>query len=203
MKTKNIIQGVILTLLLFVIPGLSWYWLDTGMEYQKESRAEMKEYGEIQDFNLLDHRGEPTSLPEKGKSVVVSNIFNKKVNAMSSSYQWLKQIQKQFNNRSDVLFLSFINLDSTQNVKTLAKELKIEDGDQWKLIDVDMVELMQMRKDLSVLDSFNIPESNMFWLADTSRTIRRYYDSSKTKDMERLIEHISYSMPNKEKSRKE
>jgi len=203
MKKKNIIQGLLLSLILIVFPAMSWYYLSTGFDYQLDSRAEMKDYGTNPNYSLLDQRDEMTTLPAKGSAVVVSNIFAPNVNETNDAMQWLHRVHGQFDNRLDVTFRSLVSLDTTMTSRTFAKQNQIKDGEQWKVLNTNAGELMQIRQALNIPDSIQILEQNLIWVADTSHTIRRFYDASQLKEMERLIEHISYLMPIRENNRKE
>ena len=56
-NSNKIVKGLGLLLFLVVLPGGSWYYLQKGLDYQKDLRAELTSYGDIPAFQLMDTAG--------------------------------------------------------------------------------------------------------------------------------------------------
>jgi hypothetical protein len=125
-----------------------------------------------------------------GRVSVINFLPADKQQAMALTGR-LAKIHQSFNETEDVVFLSFIEADSTVKLLDLATDLGIYDHNQWFLIETTVSERQRIANEV-----FRIPDVEIgVALVDTSLTIRKYYDINSNEQMGRLVEHIALIIP--------
>ncbi len=191
-KKKNVylISGLVF-IVLFILPLGSIYFLNSGLQYRKTSVAELGDLGKIGAFNLKNQNNLPIT-PEllKGRVTVVNFLSQ---NDSTAKYQAdrIAKVHQNYNGVDDVVFISFIQNDSTKSLIDLASQMGIENNKQWHLLSTND----NQWEDFS-FNAFKIPDNKTgVALVDTSLTVRRIYDISSNPEMGRLVEQIAIVMP--------
>ncbi|MEZ4932448.1 MAG: hypothetical protein R2788_10055 [Saprospiraceae bacterium] len=191
-KKKNVflISGLVF-IVLFVLPLGSIYFLNSGANYRKASLDELQEYGKVGEFNLknqLNIEITPTLL--KGR-VAVANFLSDDNETAKKQIDRISKVHESYNETEDVIFLSFVKTDSTENLIDLATNMGIRDNKQWFLLGTNKQEYDELAR-----SAFKIKNPNDgIALVDTSMTIRRYYDINSNPEMGRLVEQIAIVIP--------
>ena len=103
---KAIAQTVALSLMLIILPLVSWYYLNRGLDYQIAARSELGNLGDWVLSQNFDFYGNPLD-PQffKGK-MIIGGLFQP---ALSKTIQ---KLHEQFDERDDLVFVFFIQENS-------------------------------------------------------------------------------------------
>lgn len=176
---------------LFLLPFGSLYYLYMGRTHSRTAVAELEVLGQVSGFQLKNQQNEPIS-PEglHGKVTVVNFLPNDPAVAKSLADRIWK-VHQSFDDTEDVIFLSFIEIDSAKTLLQTATQLGIEDHKQWYLLGTSATEWHHLAKDV-----YRLPDPlTGVAMADTSLTIRKLYDITNNQQMGRMVEHIAKVIP--------
>lgn len=176
---------------LFLLPFGSLYYLYMGRTHSRTAVAELEVLGQVSGFQLKNQQNEPIS-PEglHGKVTVVNFLPNDPAAAKPLADRIWK-VHQSFDDTEDVIFLSFIEIDSTKTLLQTATQLGIEDHKQWYLLGTSATEWQHLAKDV-----YRLPDPlTGVAMADTSLTIRKLYDITNNQQMGRMVEHIAKVIP--------
>ena len=191
-KKKNVLFiSWLVVVVLFVLPLGSIYFLDSGLQYHKTSVAELEELGKIGAFKVKNQNNlEITPEMLRGRVAVV-NFFSENDSTARSQAHRIAKVHQVYSDVDDVLFLSFIHIDSIKNLFGLATSLGINDHKQWYLLGIDSKDWGNLSSNIYKLQNINSGVA----LVDTSMTIRRIYDINNDPEMGRLVEQIAIVLP--------
>ncbi|MFQ5446505.1 MAG: hypothetical protein ACE5FF_06190 [Saprospiraceae bacterium] len=190
-KRRRIVIGTLVVIILFILPAGSWFYLQSGLNHRTKALAELGDFGKITTFNL-PYQGGLLAVPDdlRGKVSVV-NFLSGDSKADQLACERIGKVHKSFDETDGVVFLSFIPADSSANLLQLATTLGIEDYKQQFLIGVQKPEWQRLASEVFKMEN---PASDVA-LADTSLTVRNYYDIHNNTSMGRLVEHIALIVP--------
>lgn len=174
--------------ILFVLPVLSLYFLNSGKNYRLQALSELQEHGKVGDFNFINQRGEHiTPAVLRGKLTVAALLPSFQDSAAFYADR-LSILHQSYDNTKDVVFLSFLQADDTISLTDKATQLGIKDHDQWWLMQCDAATARAL---------FHFPEGKnlQIALADTSLMVRNHYNIYDNHQMGRLVEHIALIIP--------
>jgi peroxiredoxin len=213
-STKKVIQNLALALFLIGLPLGSWYYLRAGFNYHKELMNELKDYGRIPDFTLVNQKGVTVSRSNiEGKTAILS-FFNPNNESYGRTMEYFRKYYSQFHEREDLIYLA-VALEPTtaSQLEILARKEELNDiqhyflaGDEpavKKLINdgVQIPDLSNRADDMTIpLSSsmIDVPEEYPYLvLINESGMIRNYYDINNEQDLTRLIEHLALTLPRK------
>ncbi len=173
--------------MMVVMPALSWYYLRSGRDERRAAMAELKDFGKIPAFELVDVNEKPVSDRSlRGKLAILN--FPK-----SAASPPREDLLHQFDNRDDVRFLSFYT-DSAALVRSFLQG-KFPKGNPRLSALALPVDHPFLKKMGEASAASNIPMERLFVLADTTCTLRRFYDMDNRSDMVRLVQQIALIMP--------
>lgn len=197
MKTQSkLVSAIFIVILFVVLPGMSYFYLQTGLNYHKDRKAELDSLGQIEYMEFRDQLGEVfTTKDMKGKMSVLgffSPDCGDSCNAMIERFQL---IQEQFNNYDKLLLLSHTmkpEQDSISKLLNATTDAKAQEGMWYWLTAKDGAYN-------GYINSFDVkPQngySNQFALVDSNLTILRYYDVLDQDEINRLIIHLGKFAP--------
>ncbi len=178
--------------LLFILPAGSWWYLSQGLDYRRDSLSEMKDFGPIGDFTGTDQVNRPFRMSEQhGKALVVQFLPPDRTEAAYRTER-LGKVFESFQDTEDVLFLSIAPADSLLPSREQAIRLGIDDARRWRLLTFPDTSLERISTQV-----FGLADAadQRLVLADTSLTMRRYYNIRENEDMGRLVEQIAIVIP--------
>lgn len=214
-KTKSYIQTAGLLFILLVLPLGSWYYLSSGLNYQKTARAELKDYGSLPHFRVFDQEDKIFTQDSLKGNMVLASFFKPNAPQTNERFTILKALHQQFDDRKDVLFIQHVLAadKETYNLEAFAEEVDFADrGQIFYLLgtpaqtqdlltkgyqipqdglpkdDADMIQLVANPPN-------NVSDYPYFVLMDDKGKIRNYYDSREAGQMKRLVEHMALTMP--------
>lgn len=219
---KNYLQGAALLLFLVGLPLGSWYYLDAGLKYNKELMSELKNYGRIPDFKLINQNGDTIGRDHIAGKVVVVDFFNQNEGSYPVITNYLQKLYEQFKKRKDVVFVSHtLNPSSTNSemLRRIAKDSNLDNehnvfltGDTKELLKTlakgyQIPDLKNRAEDKTIPrndDLMSLPnEYPYFVLIDDSGTIRNYYNVHDEKSVTNLVEHLAMILPRKSEEKAE
>lgn len=190
-KNKVYLISGLVFLVLFVLPLGSIYFLSSGKDYRMTSLSEMEDKGKVSPFSLKNQNNLSISPDLLKGRVAVVNFLSEDDSVASYQMERLSKVHQNYNDTDDVLFLSFVQKDSSENMIDRAANLGIKDHKQWYLMGTDAANWNDMSKSIFKIED---PEKGIA-LIDTSMTIRRHYDISSNPEMGRLVEQIAIVIP--------
>lgn len=197
-KRNYIIATIVITVLLGLPLGSYWY-LHSGLEYQKAALSELDSLGVLPALELPDQNSRRVDSSLTAGKVILASFFDLNDSKTGSRLNNMKAIHAQFDNRKDVLFFSFYTGEQSEAPEALAARLDIKDSDQWKLLYLPGAEFTNM---LQAFALSNETRHNIS-LVDIRGTVRKAYDSDDNKAMGRLIEHTAMLIPARESRKAE
>lgn len=194
MTFRHIIQFLALGLIFIVLPGGSWYYLNEGYNYRKALLEELDQnLGSIPAFSLVNQEGKTINQDiVKGKVAILNFLSLAKPSTSHPLISQLSRVQDQFDKRDDIVFLTFTESDSEEQIAKYFEGLKIKrNKNQWHFLKGNTADLEQISKNIV------IPSTNELAVAitDTEGTIRYIYDFKDPTVIKKLIEHIANLMP--------
>jgi protein SCO1 len=215
-KTKKYIQAAAFFLFIVGLPMGSWYYLQAGFDYHKDLMSELKNYGRIPEFSLVNQDGDTITRKDVEEKVLVIDFYNSEKQSYSKTMDYLRRFSNQFHDRNDLVFLSHSlhqkslsteelqtavtkeNLDNDQNefLQGSSDELLKILSTAYKIPDIENRaedKTIPRNGDLKVLPD----EYPYFILVDDSGTIRNYYNIYDEKAVTHLVEHLALILPRK------
>ncbi len=195
MKTQSkLVSGIFLVVLFVVLPGTSYFYLQTGIEYHRARKAELGDLGQVQSAEFLDQLGEPFSTKDmKGKMSVLgffSPNCGDSCDVMIGNFQLL---QEQFGHYDKLLLLAHdTELDSISILENAIEEAKAQDGMWYWLTAKDSTYNAYIN---SYEVDFKDGYASQFALVDSNLTILRYYDALDQNEINRLVIHLAKFAP--------
>ncbi|MFK8102715.1 MAG: hypothetical protein AB8G15_09325 [Saprospiraceae bacterium] len=218
-KLKVYIRNTALIMLIFVMPLVSWYYLSSGLNYQKEARAELKEYAIFPKFDFQTQYGTNLTQDSLKRKISVIHFFSKQDKNVEETMEKLSLIYDQFKERNDVLFLNFCldeEVAADFSFRTYGVEKKLNDLVQCFFLQrndptVSNLLLQNIQTPVAAkenptdefqLQATNLPKGESYpflLLVDEHQIIRNYYQIEKDPAMGRLVEHMAMILPREKK----
>ena len=197
MKTQSkLVSGIFLVVLFVVLPGMSYFYLQTGLDYHRARKAELDDLGQVQSVELLDHLGENFSTKDmKGKMSVLGFFSPNCGDSCDVMIERFQLIQEQFTDYDKLLLLAHsVNpeLDSVSALKTGTENASGQEGMWYWLTAKDSTYNSYINGyDVDFKDRYG----SQFALVDSNLTILRYYDVLDQNEINRLVIHLSKFAP--------
>lgn len=198
---KIILQYFLLFLFLIVLPAGSWYYLHKGLDYHKTAMEELKDYGQIPAFSLMNYDSSELNRENVAGNIVIAYFFSMQNEELSELFgERISKIHQQFDERKDVSFLFHV-VDSAETagaITSFAERYALIDREQCYFLSGDPAAMeMHARQGykLPLEEGISLGDNPYLILADTAMTIRNYYDLRNEGEIRRLIEHIALILP--------
>ncbi len=195
------VAGVI-ALLLFGLPAVSWLYLRNGLNWRRQAQAELQDYGKIIPVPIIYADGIKDNLI--AQKVCVIHYFGVNPDLTPENKFILdtgERLFKQFGFKSaaipDHFRLVMISREGTPEFRTYARTLPSADYatwvwsgglNSWRSVLLNAYTAYCQQNGLK-------PVERYYALADTSGTIRRFYNALDEKEIGRMVEHIALLLP--------
>jgi len=176
---KKIIQILGLSLLVVILPGASWYFLKSGLDYRLDSMDKLGDFGKLQDTELTLSNGKVVDTKRLvGKMVVLHELQNPRDTTK------IMQFYRQFSKRLDLQFI----LTDTELLRLKADRT----SNLWLLAD--------SKENLEFITATGIRDQELknVVLVDINGDIRSYYNLEKIEELQQMVEHTAFLLPVKE-----
>jgi protein SCO1/2 len=175
---------------------------DVNPELVDSTVQYISKYHTIADFSFVNQNGKTiTQKDYEGKIYVADFFFTTCGSICPKMTINLSAIQKAFANNPKVKLLSYTVFPETDSVPVLnayAKKNNVDDQ-KWNLVTGDKKEIYTMaRKSYLAVkmgkpnELYDMVHTENFVLVDTKKRVRGFYDGTDKKDIERLIEDITF-----------
>ena len=198
-KTKNVIKILALGLILVVLPGGAWVYLQMGLNYQKDARAELKDFEAFPLDRLYSQSGVNYDTIQGDEKLKLVCFWEKE-----SQRELLNKLYDQFGSSGGLEFVlihtgsqmgeleadefvSYLNVDpkKLQNLKNgFGKPIFTSNESGNTIVDT-----------VNKKEDFSLQSYPYFILMDFENKIKNYYDSRDKAQVNRMVEHIAILIP--------
>jgi AhpC/TSA family len=176
---------------LFLLPIGSVVYLYMGRAHSRTAVAELESLGQVTGFQLKNQQNEPISPESLHGKVTVVNFLPKDISQAKPLADRIEKVHQSFDDTDDVIFLTFIESDTSMTLLQTATQLGIGDHKQWYLLGTSSDEWQHLSADV-----YHLPNPlTTVAMADTSLTIRKLYEINNNQQMGRMVEHIAKVVP--------
>lgn len=187
-----------LVLLLVVLPGGAWYYLQQGLNWRKAVQSELRQYGKIRGAYLVESNNKIDLL--KGK-VCVLHLFPENDAALDDGNQKVldtgTRLLKQFR-QNDAFRMVMISDYASTELKSYYQKLPDSDTGAWVWTGGtgSWRTILQNAYESYCIAEKTTPARTYVALADTTGSIRSFYNVANEAEVERMAIHISLLLPN-------
>ncbi len=194
---RKIYIAAALFLIIVVLPGISWLYLRNGLNWRKEAVAELANYGKIAKAPIIWPDGTWED-QLKGKVVVVY-LFGENPDLTETNRHILDTAEKlydQFGQNLDFR-LAMITSGGTAEFRSYHQKMPSAEYVTWVWSGGlgSWRTIMANGYESYCLAEGTKPVPEYFALADTSGTIRRFYNAMDQKQVDRMVQHIAILLP--------
>lgn len=197
-SSRTIFQFGALIMLLIVFPAVSWYYLNSGLQYRKAAMEELEDYGTFPNAPWTMADGSTISPAFLHGKMILANVLPSSDEELYDEFgQILQRLHHQFDERNELVFLNLVPGDGEQvavRAERFREAYELNDGAQLFFLQVGRDKLEELRGRI-LQPQEEMSQEAMFLLTDTSSTIRRYYDVREDGEIKRLVEHIALLLP--------
>jgi len=188
MTSKSIWQFIFLLAIFGGVPVVSWYYLQTGLDYRLKALAELGDLGPMEKETRVSFDKNVFSADKTKGKVHLGIWYPDGLENESGSMKYLDELHDQFKSRSDISFYIFSNSTQRDSLIAFLKRHKFFPSP-----------IMSYFPDLGVQRMYffmkpavgEIPVA----LVDTSGTVRKHYNLASGKELTRLTEHLAMLLP--------
>jgi cytochrome oxidase Cu insertion factor (SCO1/SenC/PrrC family) len=198
---RVISQYIGLFFLLVVFPGVSWIYLQSGFNYQKKLRSELKDLGVVPDFSLLLTTGDTLTLDSLQDRVSIACFIDtrEKINT-PLKMQVIRDMLEQFHDQELDFLIHTANpsSDSLSVLREFAIAATLDKNHQCKFLTGSEEEIRKLAAEgYKMPDKFPLNENPYFVLtarqmskdSTYSRIIKSYCDIRNIDEKKKLVEH--------------
>jgi len=189
MSSKSILQFIFLLAIFGGVPVVSWYYLQTGLDYRLKALAELSNLGKVQMDSRVSFDNKILSASDIKSNVHVGIWFPEGIEkAEANSLIHLYELHEQFKSRSDISFFIYTKAESTDSLMSFVKKNKFSPSPIFYFFPDTGVQRIYyfMKPELS---------SVAVALVDTSGSVRKHYNLVSGKELTRLTEHMAMILP--------
>lgn len=207
-------MGLGLLLFLVILPGGSWYYLQKGLDYQKELRSELTTYQELPAFQLTDADGKLKDSSIFSGKIAVLTFVTPDVIDQPKQMEVLSKLYDQFDKKDESRIAVFaLNWPTEKRsvFKSLADKYNMNNPNKCFFLTGENEVVQQLLN-----QGFKWPAENKeaegkrftlsstpqnpntypyFILVDKDRKIINYYDFKDEARVKTMVEHIAISIP--------
>lgn len=178
---------ITLILILFLLPFVSWYYLQRGLDWRKEAQEIMKGTEPFPKGQWTEANGQLFSADQlQEKVTLLARVPCENLNEIDST---LTQFYNQFRETKKAAFILLIECDSVNNLTGEPPRLN------WHIF--------KCTDTVSVCNPLFVswPENSNYALVDKNGIIRSYYPGRSHDEKKLLLEHMALLLP-RERSEK-
>jgi len=196
-KSRKFFITIALLVILFILPGISWIYLRNGLNWRKDAQAELKAFGKVRTAPVIYPDG--TKYDRLDGKVCVIHFFGDEPELTEGNKRIIDDGQKLFEQfgQNDAFRLVMVSKGGTSEFRSHYQKLPSIDYatwvwagaiGSWQTILFNGYESFCLKEDVK-------PAKEYYALADTSGTIRRFYNALDEKQVRRMVEHVAILLP--------
>lgn len=213
-NSNKIIMTLGLLLFLVILPGGSWYYLQKGLNYQKELRSELTSYGQVPAFQLADSNNKQRDSSIFSGKIAVVGFVTPDVLDHPMQMQVLSKLYDQFDKKDESRIVVYgLNwpADKMDLFNSLAQKHEMDNADKCVFLSGENTSVQQIlnkgfqwpsksaQQDGKLFSLSNAPQNATqypyFVLVNKDREIINYYDFRDEARMKTMVEHVAISIP--------
>lgn len=194
---RKVYIAAALFLILVGLPAVSWLYLRGGFNWRKEAVAELANYGKIRGAYIIWPDGTRDDMLKS--KVVVLHIFGENPDLTDANREILDTCEKLFNQfgKNSTFRMALISEGGTAEFRSYHQKMSSSDHvawtwtgglGSWRTVILNGYESFCLAEGID-------PDREYYALADTSGTIRRFYDALDKKQVDRMVQHIAILLP--------
>ena len=196
-KKRRIIQASVLLFLLVLLPAISWIYMRSGYTWRKEALEELRDHGKIRAVHMIYPGNDKVNRLES--KVCVLYFFGENPDLTPAYRRVLDtghQLHNQFGATNNFRFVvikkggtpAFRTHLQTQPSIDYATWVQSGALGSWSTILMNGYEKFCLEEGIR-------GDASYYALADTSGTIRRFYNALDEAEVGRMVEHIAILLP--------
>lgn len=195
--SKKSFAFFVIAFLLVILPGGAWFYLQKGLSWRKAVQSELRQYGKIRSAYLIAGGNQIDLL--KGK-VCVLHLFPDSDAALDAGNQKVldtgERLFKQFS-QNDAFRLVMIADNPSTELKSHYQKMVGSGHDAWVWTGGTGAwrTILQNAYESYGLAEKTTPVRTYVALADTTGSIRSFYNVEHAAEVERLAVHLSLLLP--------
>ena len=194
-----------LTMMLIVAPGLSWYYLQKGADYRIASLAELKQNKGKADttFSCAPINWGKLDADSLSGKIVIANIIKYKGQLADKQTLAAKKLHEQFGERADIYFISLLEgADSLQAVEYYKAQNIKRKNKTYFVVPGNATTKQNWIKAFKIDQNgdFSSAECPFYAYVDLNGTIRSYYDINDENRVKKMVEHIAMKVFDKKEN---
>ena len=204
-KSKNLVKIIAISFILVVCPAASWYYLQKGLDYQKDARKELvaKDQLKVERFVPEYLTNDSTFLQNKLRLIILNDGLISK----SDLSILTDKLVDQFEDSKGVFLLELLSqnsgLDVSNNLVHDMHVRKVIKHDEYQdiLLNVIGQPVFKSVNDRIVVDKIekglnSIKEKKSYAiLVDQNNEIRNFYDIGDSNRIKSMVEHMAILIP--------
>lgn len=197
-KKRNWLQIGILLLFLVGFPIVSYIYLKKGYDYRVEAMQELKDYGSIPGIPATTVWGDSVDIEKQSNQIVVLHYINLSDNEEKALIgKYMNELHQQFDGIERVRFWGGYAPSDSAQVAAFMEEMDLIDFDQYLAFPATAVSTngIQLPEGAPTMDK------PLVFLADTTGTVRSFYNLENGREVVRLVEHITFLVPPEKKQK--
>lgn len=183
-------QYLLLVLILVVLPGISWFYLKYGLEYQKKVRSDLHNYGKIESFSFDGFNQDSLT----GRLTLI-NFAKPEFDSTAAEGLAMSKLHHQFDQSPEIRFVSIVPLISDAELKNWSYKNKAKDPSQWKVLGAQVQQINDWQSKLATQAKVAADNSSLIFAADPKGVLREVYNMLKEDEIKKLIQHIAMLAP--------
>jgi hypothetical protein len=189
MSSRSILQFIFLLAIFGGVPVVSWYYLQTGLDYRLKALDELSNLGSVQMDSRVSFDNRTLSASNIKGKVHVGIWFPEGIeNADANALLHLDELHEQFKSRSDISFFIYTKATSTDSLVSFVKMNKFLPSPVFYFFpDMGVQRIYYFMKP----ETASVPVA----LVDTSGNVRKHYNLVSGKELTRLTEHLAMILP--------
>ncbi|MEO7174938.1 MAG: hypothetical protein ABIV51_03795 [Saprospiraceae bacterium] len=186
----GVMQYLLLVLILVILPGISWFYLKYGLEYQIKVRSELHNYGKIEVFSFDGFNQDSLT----GRLTLI-NFAKPEFHSTAAEGLAMSKLHHQFDQSPEIRFVSVVPLDSDVELKNWSDKNKAKDPSQWKVLGAQAQQISEWQSRLASQAKVAADNSSLLFVADPKGVLREVYNMLNEEEIKKLIQHIAMLAP--------
>lgn len=213
-NSNKIVMALGLLLFLVILPGGSWYYLQKGLNYQKDLRGELTKYGQVPAFQLLDTTGKMRDSSLFSGKIAVVAFVTPAVLEDPKPMKVLSKLYDQFDKKDEsriVLVAMNWPADKINSFNALSEQHQMDNPEKCIFLSGENETVQQIlnqgfqwpseneQEDEQRFTRSKTPQNSKnypyFILVNKDRDILNYYDFRDEARVKTMVEHVAISIP--------
>ncbi len=202
-RKRRFITAAALTLVLVVLPGISWFYLSGGLQWRKDAKAELGSFGQIRGAYIIYPDGTKENQLKESLCVIHNFGLNPELTAENKQIiETNKRLYDQFGKMSDgsprhYFKIVMIFEGGSTEFRSEIQKIPSIDYATWVVTSGlgSWGTILDNGYEKFVLDKNAKQYKDVYALADATGQIKCFYNALDEKQVMRMVQQITLLMP--------